>query len=103
MPYEEKSDAMDIVEGKSATFGHSSDIGGAGQSIAKDYVPVPPVDEGDTVTSLTVTDRSMQGQSFPGMKMSSVLLTKVESEVMRSCPRGDVCQHDNIRITMCVG
>ena len=31
------------------------------------------VDEGDTVTSLTVTDRSIQGQSFPGMERSSVL------------------------------
>ena len=30
------------------------------------------VDEGDTMTSLTVTDRSMQGQSIPRMK-SSVL------------------------------
>ena len=32
------------------------------------------VDEGDTVTSMTVTDWSMRGQSFPGIRKSSVLL-----------------------------
>ena len=32
------------------------------------------VDEGDTVMSSTMTDRPMGGQSFPGMKRSSVLL-----------------------------
>ena len=32
------------------------------------------VDEGDTVMSSTVTNRSMRGQSFSRMKRSSVLL-----------------------------
>lgn len=32
------------------------------------------VDDGDTVTSLIVPDKSMRGQCFSGMKGSSVLL-----------------------------
>ena len=39
-----------------------------GQSIVEDYTQVP------IMTAWTVTDRSMQGQSFPRMKKSSVLL-----------------------------
>ena len=38
---EERADPADVVEGKSALLGHSSDVGGAGQSIIGDYAQVP--------------------------------------------------------------
>uniref|UniRef100_A0A671TL64 S-arrestin n=1 Tax=Sparus aurata TaxID=8175 RepID=A0A671TL64_SPAAU len=49
----------DVVEGKSAGSGHNSDV--VARSCRFDAV-----NEGDTVTSWTVTDRSMCGQSVPG-------------------------------------
>ena len=54
---EERSDPADDVEDKSAGSGHSSDVGGAGQS--RTTPRFLTVDEGDTVMSWTVTDRSM--------------------------------------------
>lgn len=60
--FEERPDPAGVLEGKSAGSGHSSDAGGAGQSV------------GNTVTSSTVTDSSMRGQSLPRMKRTSVLL-----------------------------
>ena len=39
-PTEQKLVA-DVVEGKSAGSGHSSDVGGGGQSVIEDYVQVP--------------------------------------------------------------
>ena len=38
---EERPDPADVVEGKSAGSGQSSDVGGAGQSAIKDNVQVP--------------------------------------------------------------
>ena len=38
---EERPDPADVVEGKSAGLGHSSDAGGAGQSVVEDYAQVP--------------------------------------------------------------
>ena len=38
---EERPDPADVVEGKSAGSGHSSDVGGVGQSTVKDNVQVP--------------------------------------------------------------
>ena len=38
---EERLDPVDVVEGKSIGLGHSSDVGGAGQSIVEDYAQVP--------------------------------------------------------------
>ena len=63
---------MDVVEGKSAGSGQSNDVRGTGQSprITPRFLAT---DEGDTVTSSTVTDRSIGGQSYPGMQRSSVL------------------------------
>ena len=37
---EERPDPADAVEGKSAGSGHSSDVGGAGQFVVKDYAHV---------------------------------------------------------------
>ena len=41
MDQEERPDPADVVEGKSAGSGHSSDVGGAGQSVAEDYAHIP--------------------------------------------------------------
>ena len=38
---EESPDPADVVEGKSAGSSHSSDVGGAGQSIDQDQAQVP--------------------------------------------------------------
>ena len=38
---DERTDPVDAVEGKSAGLGHSSDVGGAEQSIVWDYAQVP--------------------------------------------------------------
>ena len=51
---EERPDPGDVVEGKSAGSGHSNEVGGAEQSVVKEYAQVC-----DIVTSLTVTERSM--------------------------------------------
>ena len=61
---DERPEPVDVVEGKSAGLGHSSDV----------VVPrLLIVNEGHTMKSSTVTDRFMRGQSFPRMKRSSVL------------------------------
>ena len=39
--FEERPDPADVVEGKSTGSGHSSDVGGAGQSSIEDYAQVP--------------------------------------------------------------
>ena len=39
--FEQRPDPVDVVEGKCAGLGHSSDVGGAGQSIVEDYSQVP--------------------------------------------------------------
>ena len=72
--YEERLDPADVVEDKSTGSGHSCDVGGAGQSVIEVQPRFLTVNEGETVTSSTVTDRSMWGKSFPAMKSSSVLL-----------------------------
>ena len=38
---EQRPDPADVVEGKFAGSGHSSDVGGAGQSVVEDYAQVP--------------------------------------------------------------
>ena len=65
--FEERPDPADIVEGKSAELGVQD-------SLSSKITPrVLPIDKGDTVTSSTMIDRSMWGQSLPGIKRSSVL------------------------------
>ena len=75
---EERPDPVDVVEGKSAGSGHSSDVV---------VLRLLVIKEGHTMKSSTVTDRSMRGQSFPEFNFS-----KVEFEEMCSCLWSDVCQ-----------
>ena len=62
---QERLDPADVVDGKSARSGHSSDVV---------VLRLLIVDEGHTVTSSTVTDRSMRRQSFPRKTSSSVFI-----------------------------
>ena len=64
----ERLDPEDIVEGKSAGLRNSND------SRLLRIMPRFLAINGDTVTSSTMTERSIRGQSFPGMRRSSVLL-----------------------------
>ena len=59
-------------------------------------------DEGDTMTSSTLIDRSMQGSLSQVEEEFS--FTKVEFEMIRSCPSGDVCQiFEHARFNLAVG
>ena len=59
---------MDVVEGKSAVM-----LGVQDSPLSRIMSGFLAIKEGDTVTSSTVTDRYMYGQSFSRLK-SSVLL-----------------------------
>ena len=87
---EERPDPVDIVEGKSAGLGHSSDVGGTGQSVVEDYARGPRCQRSQYRDILN-TDRSMRGQPFHGKK-KEFSFTEVEFEIMCSCPSADVCQ-----------
>ena len=91
VPCEDRPDPTDVEEGKSAGSGHSSDVGGTGQSVPGIMPRFLAVSEGDTLTSSTVTERSMQVSVF-SRDEEEFSFTKFEFEVMCSCPSGDVCQ-----------
>ena len=55
----ESPDPADVVEGKSAGSDHSSDVGGEDSPSSRVTPRFLFADEGDTVISWTVTDRSM--------------------------------------------
>ena len=54
----------------------------------------PAVNKGDTMTYSMVTDRSMRGQSFPGMKRSSVL----QRLSLRWCTAQMSAKHSKMRV-----
>ena len=66
---EKRPDPADVVEHKSALM-----LGVQDSPSSRITPRFLAVDEDNTVTSSTVTDRSMRELSFPGMKRSSVLL-----------------------------
>ena len=72
VPCEERQDP-DVVEGNLKDCA-AAEILGARDSWLSSITPrFLAVTEGDTVTSSTLTDKSLRWQSFPGMKRSLVL------------------------------